>query len=278
MKNYFKKIFCLTFILSTLLMSCNNDDDNVDSPNSGITKKVVTYIKETNSYELDSSGNPLVEIQEGYFKYDEKYQKLLSLGSIDNKIATIFNYENNLITSIKYNVNGLTESEVKVYYKNNLLNYTLTEEEGSITERHDYIYDSQNKLIRQNICSGSNICDGSSYIKLNYTNNNISKINDKSWFWSSWSLPEHVYDFTFEKSKNPFTNMQYILKVLYNDNFYSLNENNISIKTEYRNNTSNPDRVITYTYILDKDDYPTTIIGKDQTGRELIKTEYKYNQ
>jgi len=72
--------------------------------------------------------------------------------------------------------------------------------------------------------------------------------------------------------------MQPIIKLLYNDSFYSLNENNILIQSENWSSASEADREITYSYTYNDDYFPTKVIGKDQNGRILKQIEYQYNR
>jgi len=78
MKYHFAKIIFLSTILFGIISSCSEDE--VIIPNTHTPKnKVITHIKETSSCELDSDGNPIIEIEEANFKYDETYQKLKSI-------------------------------------------------------------------------------------------------------------------------------------------------------------------------------------------------------
>jgi hypothetical protein len=269
-----KRITAAILILTTLL-NCN-DDDNSSSIQEN-NNKVITKIKLTNSYEIGSNGQPIIEVEEATFNYDSDFKKLLSTNGINSSYVTKFIYDNNKLTKIEHYSGETISSVVDMYYTGEKLSHTLTIEDNEVTERHDYLYQDQ-KLIQENICTNSTICDGSFYKKFTYQNNNISKILDRSHFWSISPNREYKYEYTFENSKNPFTNLQPVIKLLYRESFNSLNENNVKQIKEYWNNDPEPDRTVTYTYTVDQDNYPTIVIGKDQNNREVMKIEYAYNQ
>lgn len=269
-----KKITAAILILTTLL-NCNDDDSS--SSIQPHNHKVITKIKRTSSYEIGSNGQPIVEVEEATFIYDSDFKKLLSTNSINNSGVTKFIYDNDKLTKIEYHRGETIGSIVELYYSGNNLSHTLTIEDNQVTERHDYIYNNQ-RLIQENICNNASICDGSYYKKFIYQNNNITQILDRSPYWSWMDNTEQKYEYSFDSSKNPFTNLHPVIKLLYRGSFDSLNENNVKQIKEYWNAQSEPDRTITYTYSVDQDLYPTVVIGKDQNNREVMKIEYTYNQ
>ena len=144
-----KRITAAILILTTLL-NCN-DDDNSSSIQEN-NNKVITKIKLTNSYEIGSNGQPIIEVEEATFNYDSDFKKLLSTNGINSSYVTKFIYDNNKLTKIEHYSGETISSVVDMYYTGEKLSHTLTIEDNEVTERHDYLYQDQ-KLIQENICT-----------------------------------------------------------------------------------------------------------------------------
>lgn len=266
--NLIKVLILLTS--STFILSCNNDDDSTSSEKS---KKVIKRIKSTGFY-INTNGETIEEIVDGKFTYDQDNKKLIQVNYADDVTANYTYDSNENLTSIKYSREGFPNyiSEITLFYNNQKLSHTLTfSGNNEFIERHEYIYNTQGKFIKENICNSKEKCSGEKNVVYNLKDNNISSIIN-----SSFGAPiKYLYE--FDNKINPYRDSQEVIKILHNQMYKSYNENNVVKETQYWNlSDSYPNLIITYKTTYDKDNFPLITLGTDQKGNNYSKIEYEY--
>ncbi|WP_312313869.1 hypothetical protein [Empedobacter brevis] len=273
MKTNFTKLLLLSIISISIFTSCKNDD-NGDLPSNN-EKKVIKKIKST-GYEI-INGTETEEISEGTFIYDKDYKKLLHVNYTNGTISTYKYDVNDNLISVEYKgaTNPLENSTLNLFYNGNKLAYTQTVESGTITQRNEYYYNNLGKFNKEVVCSNGNACNGDQNAIYSYTNNNITSVIDKT--FGSWFSDGIKNLYEFDKSNSPYKNSQEVIKILQNQFMHSYSENNVVKETQYWSlSNSEPNRIVTYTYTYDKDNFPILIVGKDEKGDNYFKVEYEY--
>lgn len=273
----FTKLFLYSLISTTFLMSCNNDDN--DSGNSKSKEKVIKSLK-INALSDIKDGVPIYEIEKYVFYYDDQYKKLLKIENLENQSTSLYNYQDDKLTSIDSSHKNILSSTVKLFYTNSKVAYTLTYEDNNMTERHDYIYNAKSQLIQENICTSSGVCPSNKGIKYTYDGDNVIQLFDNSWIPSWLNSEGMVHKYTYKSTaNNPFKNTQEELKIFFSS-LNSISKQNIETETSYYNWHSNEqntsDRVVTYTYTYDKDNFPVKVVGLDNKGQNYTTMDYEY--
>ncbi|TGN23727.1 hypothetical protein [Empedobacter tilapiae] len=273
MKTNFTKLLLLSIISTSIFTSCKNDDnDDLPSKNE---KKVIKKIKST-GYEF-INGTETEDVSEGTFIYDKDYKKLLNVNYTNGMIST-YKYDTNdnlILVEYKGATNPLENSTLNLFYNGNKLAYTQTVESGTITQRNEYYYNNLGKFNKEIVCSNGNTCNGDQNAIYSYTNNNITSVIDKT--FGSWFSDGMKNLYEFDKSNSPYKNSQEVIRILQNQFMHSYSENNVVKETQYWSlSNSEPNRIVTYTYTYDKDNFPILIVGKDEKGNNYFKVEYEY--
>ncbi|QLL58125.1 MULTISPECIES: hypothetical protein [Empedobacter] len=273
MKTNFTKLLLLSIISTSIFTSCKNDDNGDLTSNN--EKKVIKKIKST-GYEF-INGTETQDVSEGTFIYDKDYKKLLNVNYTNGMISTYkYDTNDNLIT-VEYNgaTNPLENSTLNLFYNGNKLAYTQTVESGTITQRNEYYYNNLGKFNKEIVCSNGSACNGDQNAIYSYTNNNITSVIDKT--FGSWFSDGMKNLYEFDKSNSPYKNSQEVIRILQNQFMHSYSENNVVKETQYWSlSNAEPNRIVTYTYTYDKDNFPILIVGKDEKGNNYFKVEYEY--
>lgn len=252
------------FAFAATLYSCNSDDDApLAEP---IVKKHL--IKSIEVRSLDDSNPSNLEYDESLFYFTYENDRLVKLENDLKTYNTNFIYENNSLTRIDQFSHGKLQSTVNLTYLDNLLKTSLTYEKGIVTERHDYLYTNR-KLVQENICSQAELCDGKYGKKYTYSNDNIIQSVDNSYYKSTST-------YTFDNSKHAFSDMPAVIQTVYHESFQSLNKNNVINEKQDWSSDGTINRAVVYTYQLDADNFPLTIVGTNEKGQEYIRITYTY--
>lgn len=252
-------------------MACSSDENSkkeTESPEKKI--KTLEYTIYDNIFSKKAP-NEFITFR-GEFMYENNRPVKLIATAINLKNEAFFEYQGDQMKRIKVYDGQVMDHEIDYFYKNNLLDYSRLVDNYGDVERRVYLFNNQ-QLVQETVCDmEEEECVTEDLILYTYAGNNITETTEQ--FDSGI---ETKISYTFDRSMNPFTHMPLAIRILYQEDLASLNTNNVIQQTLHgRSGTNDLPIVIHYTYVLDSDNYPLTVIGKDRSGKEYVRIAYTY--
>jgi hypothetical protein len=237
------KKLILTILASTLILSCSNNSDNIDSTTTGPLIKSETSIGGTATFNYN--GNKLSNIV---------YSPSESVN---------YTYNGDLIIKEENNGNGRVNSTTNYNYVNNLLSSISSIESAtniSNTSNSTYTYNSDGSITvmstRTTINLGITQINNSKHIRY-YSQGNC--IKDESFSISNGvSTLVSTITFTYDTSNSPYKNIKGFYSLANPQGFYGLN----NLKSETHKNANNKTtRTVQITYQYNSQNYPISSTG-----------------
>lgn len=270
-----KNVQLIGFIVIALCYYSCDDDTTIDNEVIGIEEPIDSDIRLQNIIIEDASANV---IQDVLIEYDvDQLISTISFSGLQNRVYTMEYAVNNRVIGIQRSDNSGSSNSTLTYLNNTIIVRTMFPD-GRVEERELGI-DAQNRINNVILFEFLNTGTRTAIDEIEYVytqNFNVSRINDLS---ANGNTIEASTDFTYLFNNNPFRDMNDVIRFLIFEDFVPYTRFLPSTKN-VRERVNGPFAVtssVTYEYVLQEDDFPssrqiatTTAAGTDVTVERFI--------